>query len=70
VTLRVDSAGGSFVALATRGAAVLPSLGKLSEIDGASISGPVTREIVGTQELERVTIRFRLPPLRLLRRRQ
>ena len=60
VTLRLDGRGGSLVALAPRAAAVLPALGDLREIMGATISSPVTREQIGAQELERVTIRFQL----------
>jgi hypothetical protein len=62
VTLRVDGVAGSFGALTPRGAAVLPTLAGLDEITGATIAGPVTREQLGSQELERVTIRFRVQP--------
>lgn len=59
VALRVDSAGGNLMALAPRAAAVLSALDSITAVAASEIVGPVTREIIGARELERVTLRFR-----------
>jgi hypothetical protein len=58
VTLRADTVGGSLVALAPRAVAVLRPLEKVPGILTPEIVGPVTREALAGQELERVTVRF------------
>jgi len=59
VALRTDSAGGNLMALTPRASAVLSALDSITAVAAAEIVGPVTREIIGTRELERVTVRFR-----------
>ncbi|HEU4882496.1 MAG TPA: hypothetical protein VFT45_09635 [Longimicrobium sp.] len=58
VAFRVDTAGGSVVALAPRAAAVVRPLEKVPGIVAPEIVGPVTREALAGRELERVTVRF------------
>jgi hypothetical protein len=60
VTLKVDSAGGTIVALAPRAALIVTQLEAVEAIVAPEITGPVSREIVAGRELERVTVRFRL----------
>jgi hypothetical protein len=60
VSLRVDSAGGSLVALAPRAASVLAPLERVPAITAPAIVGPVTREIAAGRQVERVNIRFGL----------
>jgi hypothetical protein len=60
VTLRVDSAGGTLVFLAPRAARAIASLDSVAEIASPEVVGPVTKEIAGTKEVERATVRFRL----------
>lgn len=62
VTLRVDSSGGSLVALAPRAETVLTALEKVPGLGGTEVVGPVTREVVLGREVERVSVRFRLTP--------
>lgn len=59
VAMRLDSAGGHLVALSPRAGDALSRIERLSDIEAPEIIGPVTREYVGQQEKERVTIRFR-----------
>jgi Tfp pilus assembly protein PilN len=61
VTLRVDSAGGTLVALAPRAAALLERLEHLSSVSTPTFVGPVTREAAANAEVERVAIRFSRP---------
>ncbi|MGH7720459.1 MAG: hypothetical protein ACREON_16635, partial [Gemmatimonadaceae bacterium] len=61
IAFRADSAGGSLVALAMRAGVVLGAMESVSGITSPEIFGPVTKEIVGGSERERVTIRFRFP---------
>lgn len=58
--LRVDTVTTTMVVLAPRAASILAQLERVPTITGAELVGPVTREMVGARELERVTIRFRL----------
>ena len=60
VTLKVDSAGGTIVALAPRAALIVTQLERVEAIVAPEIIGPVSREVVAGRELERVTVRFRL----------
>lgn len=60
VTFRVDSAGGTIVAVAPRAAGVVAALEDVPGIVSPQIVGPVTRERVGERELERITVRFLL----------
>lgn len=60
LTLRIDTAGGTLVALAPRAAAVLSPLGHIPGIVAPEIIGPMTREVADGRELERVTLRFRI----------
>lgn len=62
LTLRVDSAGGTLVALTPRAGAVLTALESLPELESPEIVGPVTREMAAMREVERVSLRFRLSP--------
>lgn len=58
VSLRVDSAGGSLVALAPRAAAVLSAVERVQGVTGPEITGAVTRESAAGRQVERVSIRF------------
>lgn len=59
VTLRLDSAGGNLVALATRAGQVVAQLEEMPDIGAPEVVGPVTREQIGAREKERVAVRFR-----------
>jgi hypothetical protein len=59
VALRTDSAGGTLVALAPRAALLLGRLERVSAITTPTFVGPVTREVAGSTEVDRVTIRYR-----------
>jgi len=59
VTLRLTGEASTLVALAPRAAPVLTALERVRGIDGAEIVGPVTREVVGTETVERLSVRFR-----------
>jgi hypothetical protein len=61
VTLRVDSVGGTLVALAPRAAALIERLEHVSSLSTPSFIGPVTREVAANSEVERVAIRFAWP---------
>lgn len=58
VALRIDSVGGTVVALTPRAAVLVNRLDTLPSVIGPQIVGPVTREIVSGRDLERVTVRF------------
>jgi hypothetical protein len=57
-TLRVDSAGGTLVALALRAAVLIERLEHVPGLTSPTIVGPVTREVAAGTEVERVAIRF------------
>lgn len=57
-TLHVDENGGMLTALAPRGGAVLSELQKSRMLTSATLVGSVTAEAVGTDRLERVSLRF------------
>lgn len=59
VTLRTDSTGGLLVALTPRAALLIGKLEDVPNLSTPTIVGPVTREVAGGAEVERVTIRFR-----------
>ena len=59
VAVRLDTAGGNLVALAPRAGDVISRLERLDGVEAPEAVGPVTREYVGQQEKERVTVRFR-----------
>ncbi len=59
VALRVDTAGGSIVALAPRAATVVAAIEKAPGIVSPEIVGPVTREAAAGRQVERVSVRFR-----------
>lgn len=61
VTLRVDSAGGTLVALAPRAAALIERLEHVPGLATPTFVGPVTREVAASSEVERVAIRFSWP---------
>ena len=61
VTVRVDSAGGTLVALAPRAAALLERLEHVPFVSTPTFVGPVTREAAANAEVERVAIRFSRP---------
>jgi len=64
VALRLDSAGGTVVALTPRAATLVNRLDTIASVVGPEIVGPVTREIMNEKDLERVTVRFSLAPVR------
>ena len=59
VSVQIDSAGGTIVALAPHAEQVVDRLDRMPQLAAAQVVGPVTREYVGSVEKERVTIRFR-----------
>ena len=59
VAVRLDSAGGNLVVISPRAGDALSRVERLGDVEAPEIVGPVTREYVGQQEKERVTIRFR-----------
>ena len=59
VSLRLDTVGGTLVALAPRGAAVVAQLDSIREITAPEIVGPVTPQGDAGNRMERVTVRFR-----------
>ncbi len=63
VTLRADSAGGMLVLLAPHAARAIAALDSVPGLIAPEIVGPVTREVMGKSEVERVTVRFRLVPV-------
>jgi Tfp pilus assembly protein PilN len=58
VTLRVDSAGGTLVALAPRAAILIERMEHVAGLTTPTFVGPVTREVAGGSEVERVAIHF------------
>jgi hypothetical protein len=58
VTLRADSAGATLVALAPRAALVMAAVEGVPNLASPTIVGPITREVAGRSEVERVTVRF------------
>jgi hypothetical protein len=58
VAFRADTASGSVVALGPRATAVVQPLEGVPGIVSPEIVGPVTREVIGGRELERVMVRF------------
>lgn len=60
--LRADSSGGSLALVAPQAAQAIASLDAATGIVSPTAVGPVTRELIGTQELERATVRFALAP--------
>jgi hypothetical protein len=58
VALRVDSAGGTLVALAPRAATLIERLERVTEMATPTFVGPVTREVAANSEVERIAIRF------------
>jgi hypothetical protein len=59
VAFHADSAGGTLVALSQRASQVTTALEKVEAIASPEIVGPVTRELAGSGDVERVTVRFR-----------
>jgi hypothetical protein len=59
LAFHVDTAGGSAVALAPRAGSLLTRIESVPGIGAPEIVGPVTREMAGASQVERVTIRFR-----------
>lgn len=57
--LRITGDRGTLAVLAPRSAAVLSAIERVGGIEGAEIVGPVTREVVETRTVERLSIRFR-----------
>ena len=58
VSLHVDTAGGTLVALAPRASPVLSALERVPGVTAPEITGPVTREAAAGRQVERVGIRF------------
>ncbi len=61
MTLRVDSAEGSFVAMSPHVTDVLSELGSIEQMIGPRIVGSVTREMVAGARVERAAFRFQRP---------
>jgi hypothetical protein len=57
--VRLDSAGGTIVALGPSAANVMITLEKASGLASPEMIGPITQEMIAGEQLERVTIRFR-----------
>jgi hypothetical protein len=58
VSVRLDSAGGQVVVLASRAATVLARLERLRIVANPRVTGPITRERVDGHDRERVTVSF------------
>jgi hypothetical protein len=58
VSLQVDTLGGSLVVLGDRATTVMTILEKIPRITSPRLAGPVTREVAGGREVDRVAIRF------------
>lgn len=67
IAFRADTAAGSVVALGPRAATVVQPLERVPGIVSPEIVGPVTREVIGGRELERVTVRFGIDAARRAR---
>ena len=59
VAFRIDSAGGTFTALATHVADVVSALADVDDLVAPRLAGAITRESTGGTRLERAAIRFR-----------
>jgi hypothetical protein len=59
VTVRIDSTGATIAILAPRATAALAAVDSLAQVTSPEIIGPVTKEVVGTRELERATMHIR-----------
>jgi len=59
VTVRIDSTGATIAILAPRAAAALAAVDSMAEVTSPEIIGPVSKEVVGTRELERATMHIR-----------
>jgi hypothetical protein len=59
VALRIDTLGGSFVALSPIGSELVSAVSTTPELDALQLSAPITREVVGPTELQRTAMRFR-----------
>jgi hypothetical protein len=59
VTVRIDSTGATIAILAPRAAAALAAVDSMAQVTSPEIIGPVTKEVVGTRELERATMHIR-----------
>jgi hypothetical protein len=59
VAFRIDSAGGTFTAVATHAADVIAALADVAGVAAPRLTGAITRETTGGTRLERAAIRFR-----------
>ena len=59
VAVRIDTAGGTLVALTPHAAPLLERLDRMTMIISPAIIGPITREVLAGAEVERVTVGFR-----------
>jgi hypothetical protein len=59
VALRLDTLGGSLVALSPIGSELVSAVSTTPEVEALQLSAPITREVVGTTELQRTAMRFR-----------
>ena len=59
VALRLDTLGGTFIALSPVGAALVPAVSSMPSVEGLQLSAPITRETIGPLELQRTALRFR-----------
>ena len=60
VAFQLDSTGGSIVGAGPRASEIMNALERVPGIVSPQIAGAITREVVGSQELERVNVRFSL----------
>lgn len=61
IALQVDSAGtGNIVAIGPHAAAVVDAVERVPGLASPEIVGPVTREVAGGKQLDRVTVHFRV----------
>ena len=58
VALRLDTLGGTLVALSPVGADLVAAVSTTPGIDAIQLSAPITREMAGPLELQRMALRF------------
>jgi hypothetical protein len=59
VALRLDTLGGTLNALSPAGAELVQAVSGTPGVDGLQLNAPITRETVGSIELQRTALRFR-----------
>jgi hypothetical protein len=68
VNLRVDTTGGTLVALAPQATTLAAELKQLDALASVEIVGAITREKFLDTEVERITLRFQLSPFKSVSR--